>query len=141
MKVRRLKPLSTREELLKRMERWKDPRNVRALMDGLRELRLEIERQEKTLAALRARVEQSDNPHYGMIIARHQPERRRCTSHPSRAPRLREVLPRIADDRPRRLQEQACDRECNDQIRPRAVKPPDNNRRHDNSQIADGIIA
>lgn len=60
MEQRRVKlpPLLTQEQLLQRMERWKDPRNIHALAEGLADLRAEIGRQDKLLAALRARMKE-----------------------------------------------------------------------------------
>ena len=51
------------------------------------------------------------------------------------------IGPRIADDCPRRVQEQSGDAEGDDEVRPGAAQPRHETGGNDNRRIADGVVA
>src|SRR3546814_11272449 len=59
----------------------------------------------------------------------------------SRAASLCEVLPRVPDNRPGRVQAQGRHDKGHQQIRPRTVEPPDEDSSDDPGPIAAGVIA
>jgi len=54
---------------------------------------------------------------------------------------FRQIAPRIAEDRPRRVQEQTGDGEGDDQVGPRAAEPRDQPGGGDYGKVADGVVA